>query len=101
LTVWHVALATRVHAPLFHRTLRHLIDRSQDDTEAHEYVGDGEDLAGGGGGGEISVADGGERDDAEVERVQQAPPLDQPVEHGSCHKRYDDEKEEGLKLRIF
>jgi hypothetical protein len=51
--------------------------------------------------GAIPVAHGGKRCNADLERIQQVPPLDPPVKQGPGGEHRDDEEEEGLKLRVF
>ena len=65
--------------PSFQRAIRYYVEETQDDPYPDEDVDDGEELARRCRGREIPVADGGERHDAEVERVEQAPPLNQRV----------------------
>jgi hypothetical protein len=63
------------------RGLRHLArerrDKGQKNADADENVDSREQLADVRFGREVAVADGGQRDDAEVQRVDEAKPLDQ------------------------
>ena len=59
-----------------------------------------EELAGIGSRGEVAVADGGQRDDAEVERVDEAKPFDDRVKARAADDRDDDEERERDELTV-
>src|SRR5215217_5007794 len=63
---------------------------ARDEAQSSEDVEDGEQLADGRGRGEISKAHGGQRGDAEVERVYQAPSFCKAVEDSPAQERKED-----------
>lgn len=86
---WDVAIISCLLARerVERRRLRHLRcdrrDKGEKNADADENVHSGEELAGVRLGREVAVADGGQRDDAEVQRVDEAKPFDQRVEAGA------------------
>src|SRR5215210_1409144 len=86
--------------PLGHRSTRHGLHEREDDPYSGEDVEDGEELASGGSWHEVAISDRRERDGAEVEGVEQAPPLHVPVEGGPGGEGQHDETEERPEVGI-
>jgi hypothetical protein len=86
------------------RRLRHLPrerrDEGEKDADADEHVHSSEELAGVRFGREVAVADGGQRDHAEVERVDEAKPFDKRVEAGAAGNRDGGEQRERDELGV-
>jgi hypothetical protein len=74
------------------------VQEGADQADAGKEVEDGEELAGGGLGGEVAVSDGGQGDGAEIEGVEQALTFDLPVEERARGEGHDDQDEEPAEL---
>ena len=88
--------------PAFLTTLVEGIDDGPEDTDTHDGIGDGKKLAGVGLGAKIAIADSGERDGTEVERVEPTKSFDVMVENGAKPNKDKGKKkneEEGLIIR--
>ena len=70
------------------------------DSESEQHIDDGEDLGRGSSRGQVTVADRGERDDGEVQGVEQAPIFQPPIEEGSADQQNRNQECESPELRV-